>query len=184
MALPNLVDLKTQLNIDLTDSTDDDELQLHLDAAIGVVEGIVGPLSGKTVTETHYGASGPLLVLRQAPVQSVTSVAVRFWAGALAVPGVLTDYVLDPEVGTLRLASGWQFRGDVTVTYVAGQTAVPAQVLLATLVIAAHMWETQRGVSPTQLQTPDFVAGPSGAGYAVPNRAAELLESYAQHNVA
>jgi hypothetical protein len=40
-----------------------------LDAAVGSsTESIVGPLAGGTVTETHYGLSSDVLVLRQVPV--------------------------------------------------------------------------------------------------------------------
>jgi hypothetical protein len=70
--LPTLADLKAHANIT---GTDDAELQDMLDAAVDVAEGIVGPLSDETVTETHYGMASRLLVLRKAPVSAVTAVA-------------------------------------------------------------------------------------------------------------
>lgn len=181
MALPNIVDLKTHLNIPLQDTGDDDELQMMLDAALDVVESIVGPISASPVTETHYGVSSPVLVLRRVPVLSVTSIS-----SSGASSASVSDYVLDPDLGTLRLASGLQVRGDVTVSYQAGRVDVPRAILLATLTIAAHQWVTQRGPQPTPvLAGPDdgFGMAPS-MGYAIPNRAIELLQPYAQARVA
>jgi hypothetical protein len=42
VSLPTLTDLRAQTNI--TSTADDDELQDHLDAAVDVVTGIVGPI--------------------------------------------------------------------------------------------------------------------------------------------
>jgi hypothetical protein len=53
VSLPTLTDLKAHLNLDTT--ADDGELADMLDAAVDVVEGIVGPITSKTVTETHHG---------------------------------------------------------------------------------------------------------------------------------
>jgi hypothetical protein len=158
---PSLDDLKAHLNI--TDSDNDDELLGMLDAATDVTESIVGPLAGGTVTETHYGLSSDVLVLRQVPVAALVSVSGRLWP--------------DGALGTLRLVSGYRFAGDVTVTYTTGREA-PAAVRLAVLIIAAHLWETQRGSAPVgPLSTDDGTV--SGLGFAIPNRARELLAPFA-----
>jgi hypothetical protein len=52
----------------------------------------------------------------------------------------------------------------------------------AILIIAAHLWETQRGTSPSALSLQGADIGDAvspGLGYAIPNRARELLEPYA-----
>jgi hypothetical protein len=52
------------------------------------------------------------------------------------------------------------------------------------LIIAAHLWQTQRVAGQGEARVPGFGSGGAGAapgvsvGYAIPNRAAELLETY------
>lgn len=178
MSLPSLSDLKAHLNN--PSAADDDELQLILDAAVNVVEGIVGPLSSPTVTETHFAVASPVLVLRSFPVAALTSVSLRQYVGTAAAE-VTSDYLLDPAQGTLRRTDGGYIRGDVTVTYIAGWDTPPAAVLLATLIIAAQLWETQRGAMPLPMQSSD-AAPPINVGYApgIPTRAKTLLEPFAR----
>jgi hypothetical protein len=77
VSLPTLTDLKAHLNFEVTSTADDGELADMLDAAVDVVEGIVGPITSKTVTETHYGLSSDVLVLRRMPVADLLSVGYR-----------------------------------------------------------------------------------------------------------
>ena len=181
MSLPTLTDLRAQTNI--TTSADDEELQDHLDAAVDVVSGIVGPIdSPASVTETHYNASSDVLVLRRMPVGSLVSVSSRY--GAVTTPLLLSDYELDADTGLVRLAAGTRFCGTYTVTYTSGRVDLPAAIRLAVLIIAEHLWSTQRGAAPVgPLATDDTFATP-GAGYAIPNRALELLAPYRRPAVA
>jgi len=176
--LPTLDDFKRHQNI--TTSTDDAELSDILAAAVEVTEGIVGPLRGRSVTETHRRVASDVVILRHRPVLSLDAVAQRAYAGWEPVGQLLADFDVDPDAGLLRLASGYPIRGDITVTYTAGFDTVPQAVWLATLIIGAHLWETQRGSQPLPLQGSDPDVLPSGAGFAIPNRAAELLAPYAR----
>lgn len=182
MSLPTLDDLKAHLND--TGGADDAELLPMLDAAVEVVEGIAGPLSAGDVTETHYGVASRLLVLRKAPVSAVAAVSVTP-AGGVATAWTADAYTLDGDLGALRSVAG-MFFGDVTVTYTVTPVATPAAVSLAILVVAAHLWETQRGAGPSPIPgQPDSgeVFAP-GVGYAIPNRARELLTPFIVPNVA
>ena len=176
MPLPTVDDLKRYLN--KTSTADDAELSDMLDAAVDMVQGLVGPVTSQTVTETHYGVHSDVVVLRQVPALALSAVSGRTYPGAAPTSYTLTDYVLDPDTGLVRMVSGYQFGGDVTVTYSAGRTTVPAAVSLAILIIAGHLWNTQRGVSPTALQDPEASAFQSPSGYALPNRALELLAPF------
>ena len=179
MALPTLDDLKTQLNIPGTGN--DAELQDMLDAAIDVVQNIVGPLSTGSVTETHYNVAGPFLVLRKVPVGSLTALSVRWYAGMSAVDQDIAGYLLDPDTGVVRTANGYPLKGDITVTYTSGYDTVPVAVHLATLIIAANLWETQRGAMPLPANaTDDDYAANVGFAPAIPNRAKTLLEPFAR----
>lgn len=155
VALP---EVKAHANV--TSSVADIELEMMRGAAQDVVEGLVGPVLHRVVTETVTARSG-VVVLRVAPVVSLTTVT--------PVPSVLP--VLDGPTGILRGVVG-----TVDVAYVAGRTSVPDAIRLATLIIAGHLWETQRGSSPTALQEED--PAPAGIGYAIPNRALDLLGPY------
>jgi uncharacterized phiE125 gp8 family phage protein len=177
VALPNLTDLKTHLN--MTGSSNDTELQDILDAAIELVENIVGPLEAAPVTEIHPRVSSGVLVLRRVPAANMT--AISFRAGLTSTPLTLSDYELDSTSGIVRVVSGSGFYGDYVVEYTAGFAAVPASVRLATLIIAAHLWETQRGAasSPLAQQQAEYdQPAPLGLGFAIPARAQTLLEPY------
>ena len=178
MSLPTVTDLKAHLN--LTTSTHDDELVDILDAAIEVVEGIVGPIgSPAVVTETHYGVSSGVLVLRQMPVAALVSVSSRWGATTTAL--TLADYELDPATGLVRVASGGGFSGTYVVSYTTGLAALPAAIRLAVLELARHLWGSQRGGGSVRPAFPGEgdpdLASPS-AGYLIPNRVRELLEPY------
>lgn len=176
MARPNLADLKAHLNI--SSSTNDDELADILDAAIELVENIVGPLEADGVTEIHSRVSSDVLVLRSMPAADLTSISFR--AGLSTTPLTLSDFELDSTAGIVRVVTGSGFYGDYVVEYTAGFDTLPASVRLATLIIAAHLWETQRGMSPSALALQPDVdqAVPQGVGYAIPSRAEALLEPY------
>jgi len=179
VALPDLTDFKAHLNITGTD--DDAELQSMLDAAVDVVENIVGTLSPRSTTETHYNVSGPFLVLRKVPVGALTALSVRLYVGMVAADQDVSGYLLDPDTGVVRTANGYPLRGDITVTYTAGYDAVPAAVGLATLIIAAQLWETQRGAMPLPANaTDDDTSAMVGFAPAIPNRAKTLLEPFAR----
>ena len=164
---PSLDDLKKHLNI--TRSTDDDELLLMLDAANELVGSIVGPFDAATVTE-RVPVVGSAVLLSRVPAGSVvltdpagsevTGGTVS--AAARVVYDVLTGY------------------GSVTAEYDTGGTDVPAAVGLATLIIAGHLWETQRGAAPVGplAAADDTSLLAPGVGYAIPNRAKELLEPF------
>lgn len=173
MAIVNLTDAKKQLNIDVSDTDDDLELQLYIDALHVPIERELGRIvEQRTFVDEFDLASGTTQVLlRSVPVASLTSIA--------AVDGS-TTWSVDPAVmhlngasGSVTVLSGAPFTGLVTFTYVAGPAVAAANERLAALIILQHLWETQRGRMGA-------VPGGGGefmmpAGYLIPNRAAELL---------
>jgi hypothetical protein len=183
VSLPTVDHLRAHLNME-GDTSHDAELTDMLDAAVEVVEGIVGPVAEGTVTETHYGVSSPVLVLRRFPASSVTAVSSR--VGAVTTPLTLVDFELDAASGIVRRADGGGFYGNYTVTYSTGRATVPASIHLAILIIAAHLFETQRMPGQSMESAPagfggaDGIpdAGSTGMGYAIPRRAQELLQPY------
>lgn len=164
----SLEDVKAHLN--KVSSVDDGELTLMLDAAEEWVAERVPSFTSVAVTERVTATSGTVVLSRR-PTGPV------MLAGS---SGSVTGFRTSSSAGVLYdVPYGY---APLTATYTAGDTAVPASVTLATAILAAHYWETQRGTSPSQLtalQNPDadptFVGAPS---YGIPDRVKELLEPF------
>lgn len=154
------------------------ELDLCRESAQEVVEGIVGPVLWRTVTETVSSSSG-YAFLTTRPVVSVTSATMSGISGF--------TFTADVVAGNLAFTRGYYTGGQVTVAYVAGRTSCPASVRKAALIIAAHLWGTQLGNAPAAMGGVfgNDEAQPTQelAGYLIPNRAAELLTPYALSSV-
>lgn len=181
-----LPDVKRHLSI--TESTHDAALQDLIDAAVGVVEGLIGPLTPKTYSEVYNGG-GYRLVLRHAPVVSVSSVVENWGTINYTLTnqpvGQATDAygydIDDPEAGILvrRTVGSFPFPffsgiGNVAVTYTAGRTSVPGPVKLAVLRQIRDLWsDYQSG------RTKNGVVSASNAmPYGVSNYVADLLLPY------
>jgi len=172
--LVSLADVKAQTNI--TNTVSDEELRVYLEAATGVIERHLGQaVVRRSRTEEHVVPVGGVLVLNWSPVISVTSLAQV--GGATWDPATL--HVTSTGVVTSPL--GAAPTGHLTVTYIAGMTVVPEEYGLAARIIVQHLWETQRGAAgaPRAGGLGDTLgvtrAVGSGLGYAIPNRALELL---------
>lgn len=165
-----LADVKQQLNI--TGTQDDEELRAFLEAVTGVVEGRLGRAVVRRAFTQTFDAAGEL-ALPWTPVVSLTSVA--------TVDGDTIWDVNDLTVSTSGIvtasANATALVGQITAVWVAGAAVVPANWALAARIIVQHLWDTQRGskggAHPAGLDTPG--AGFTSFGYALPNRAVELL---------
>ena len=186
MAIVTYEDVKAHLN--LTDDRNAFELQRFIDAATNVVEQQIGPILPVSYTETQNVGGFSTLVLNHAPVQSVQSVTEYTWGVAQVLtsqplgftPTTTLGYMLDSNSGIMvRRSSGFQanFYGPVTVSYTVGRATVPAAVQLATLIIVAHLWQTQRGSSPLPSLGGD-VAPPVGQVAGIPALALDLLKGF------
>lgn len=163
--------------LNITSFSDAGELANVLDAAVAVVEGeLCAPIEPGEFTDT-FDPGTPVLVLSHAPVSSVTSITGSSSLTPLAVPA---DAIVDLPSGIIRLTAPFtRWHGAITVTYTTGDTISPA-VQLAVFIVAGHLWETQRGAaslpSPGMDATPMMSSG--DYGYAMPNRAKELLAPF------
>lgn len=174
MALLTLAQLKAATNIGGTAS--DAELQMYVDAVPPVVEALLGgPVEQRTVTETvEVSDGGRALLLGQRFAVSVTSITANGTT-------VSTSDAVIAAGNVIRRKGGFSFAytaDPVVAVYEAGIAAVgsaPAAATLASAFIAAHMWRTQRGGPGAGPTSDEFVTPLPGLGYAVPNRALELL---------
>jgi uncharacterized phiE125 gp8 family phage protein len=171
--LVSLPDLKRYLRISLVDVGRDDELRDVLDAATTLCEDHTGrTYRRQTYTETYDGGR-TAIALRRTPAQTITTIT----EGATTV----TEYVLDPTSGLLYRGTAtapgcWAWgTQNITITYIAGAPTVSPRVTEAVLVTTAHLWDTRRGGSNLPRQTGTNGEYASGAPWALPRRAEQLL---------
>ena len=168
LALCSLAGAKQHLNMEAQRRVDDQELRGHIEAATAVIERHRNEVvAARELTATVRAGS----LVPCGPVVRAIS-AVR--AGTGEAVDVMA-WVSDPTTGLLSvpMSAG----RDVTVTYLAGYPVVPESFVRAAEIIAAHLWETQRMSSiggPSTVGDDQYLT-PSGLGYAIPNRAVQLL---------
>lgn len=182
MALVSVADAKAFMNIASSLTGDDALISDFCDAADEIIRRrIGGPPQSTTMLATVWPtAGGRALILTTYPVTSVDSVTDSLGT-------VATDVVGEYPGRVLRRSGGQQFTGTApyTVVYTAGLPE-SAAVTLAAKIIIAHLWATQRGTATGRGASAVNEYGSSalgtlypGSGYAVPNRALELLDPYA-----
>lgn len=173
----SLAAAKSAANISTTNTDPDDELQIHLASATRIVEWFVGPVIVRSHTQRVSDRRPvlsrlPMLGPGLSPVLSLTSLTPLYTTG---IAWSVSDVVVDPGTGALRHASGVRlWGGPWTAVYTAGQQVVAPNWQLAALIIIQHLWETQRGASALPLVEGETVV--PGLGFAIPNRAADLLK--------
>ncbi len=170
-------DAAAQLNI--TSQNHDAELEGYVAAAVLVVERHTGLVpETRTITGELHNVPVPSDVLRlfHPPVQSLTAVTSADGSVTWDTAGLVADF----DTGLVRVVSGRPLSGLVKVDYTAGYVDAPAHFRLAALIILQHLWETQRGAQRGAVAAggledslSNMVGG--GRGYAIPNRALELL---------
>ena len=177
-----LQDAKDMLNIPQATTTSDAEIGSFIATIETSLEGFTGgPLVNRTVVErAELTSQYTVLQVRQRPLVSVTSIVSV--ASGLAID-ISAGLDTDPNAGTIRRKLGYPFYGPyftwlpaMTVTYVAGWgTPVPAAFNTCARIILQHLWETQHGPSVRPSMGGMDMIQPPGFSYAIPNRAAELL---------
>lgn len=181
-ALLPLADAKDQLNIAQMITTYDSELQSYIATIETSLEAYTGgPLVNRTISNERAEMMNwqTVICVRQRPLVSVTSITSAS-GGAIDISAGLD---LDANAGTIRRKLGLPFYGpffqwlpQVTVTYVAGWgTQMPAAFNSAARIILAHLWMTQHGPSARPGMGGEETVVLPGWGYAIPDRAAELL---------
>lgn len=176
-ALIGLAEAKRHLQMSTTITASDEELRRCIQSATGVVERHLDQvLARRSFTETaNMGFCGVRdVLLDRHPVVSLTSIASE------TVTYDVADFsIIDAATGVIRRIAGPNLYGDVTFTYVAGRAVIPDNVLEATAIIAAHLWETQRQptLGPRNRFNPADadIMTPGGRGFAIPQRAIELM---------
>lgn len=172
----SLREAKQHLKKSLTDDRDDDEIRDWNEACTRAVERFVGPVTIRTVTQDVQFKSARSLALALTPAIELTS------ATALVTGGTsydVDDLHLDGATGIVTRTDGGVLFGPLRFVYVVGRTAVTANIRGAARIILQHLWRTRQGPGRPQRGVDDFdVTEPiPGLGFAVPNRAVQLLDA-------
>lgn len=191
MPLVTDAQVMSHLNKPNMSAGDLEEVQGMIAAAEGIVVGRVGDIEPILVTEMQTGGRDEIALDRD-PVMAVT--AVKYAAsGSTAV--VASDVAFDADSGVIWRVSESAFpAARLEVTYTAGRSTVPDEFIEATLIIVKHLWETQRGhggTRPGLFGEGDGGGGESSAsagfvyrGFAIPNRALQLLAHHTRPAIA
>ena len=171
ISIVSLDDMKTQLRI--TGTADDDEIRSYILSASENIEGMVGACAVRSFTEQIGGGDG--LALTAGPILSLTSIIPVYpWLMGIDVG----DLTFNPDSGVVTTLSGIFFAGPYTVGYQAGRPVIPSSIRTACRLIVQHLWETKRGQSSVPQYGGEETVTLPGWGYAIPNRAAELLQRF------
>lgn len=169
-ALISLVDAKAQLNISGT--TQDEELRGWIEAVTTVVESYVGPIVRRTHTRRVCGYRNAIPL----PHTQVTAVTAVTLVSDGSSPITLSDLAINTQAGIVTYKSGARFAyGDMDFTYTVSRSYVEPNWQQAAALILQSNWGSQLGNLPSiQGDTPGYVV--TGSGYLVPYRAESLLK--------
>lgn len=173
MAILTLDEAKTALEI--TTTKYDVELPEYIAAAEECVNFLCGPSEPVTITETRYGSGE--IALSTCPIISVESISGQAWG-----PSNMSQLWINNTAGTVRARTlSYPIRDDYyEVTYTAGRESVPLSIKQGVRIILKHQWETRRGINTRNpgMGGSDDTAMLPGLGYAIPNRALQILSPY------
>ncbi len=127
-ALTTLEAVKSYLNIDWSQTVDDEKLEGLINACSTAIEDYCKrKFKEQTLTEEYDGTGNKYLLLDQYPVKSITSVAID------DITIDPTGYKINKKTGNLIRKNSYWVKGDIniTVTYTAGLTEIPAPLELA-----------------------------------------------------
>ncbi|MFB7285438.1 hypothetical protein [Actinacidiphila glaucinigra] len=173
----SLRDMKTHLRI--TSASTDDELRGWIESVTEDVEGFAGVCVRRAFTERiDVPANGATtLMLRKTPVLSLTSLVAIRSGGPTYDP---SDFDVDTS-GVVERLDGGRIYGPLRGVYVAGRAIIPPTLRDASKLIVQHLWRTKYGGTRATAGAGDdfLVTEPTGGfGYAIPNRALQLLEPH------
>ncbi len=170
MALLTLPETRTLLNI--SGNSRDSEILDDIEAAEAVVVHFCGPVDEQAVTDV-VDLTGTALVLSTTPVLELTSVT-----GDLSGVMTLSRFRVKESSGVIRPKAGyaWPLCEDTfTVVYTAGRSEPDKLLKQAVRVIVKHLWQMRLGSGRRGSGDGDTTMIPE-LGYAVPNRAIELMK--------
>jgi hypothetical protein len=164
--------LSLNMSAGMIGSANDADMLIYAQAALGVVEGVVGPLTPRAVSQTFDGGS--------------SSVILKWAAGSILNViengQTIYDWVPDLSAGIIRAGTSWWNRPfwpgiqNVEVQYMAGQGAVAVNARLAVREEFRFLWQQGRQGKHSGLDQQIISTSAVPEGFAIPNRVYELLQ--------
>ena len=156
-ALVTVAQVKSQLDIQGSDTSQDTRIDQLINAASDHLEYLTGrKLKSQSFTHQFPGSGTPFLLLREYPVTAVSAVHVdatwAFGAGALVAS---TEYRMHKGIGLIRRGPTlWDCTDAlaVQVAYTAGYASVPVDLQQATLTLIEIMYD-MRDQRSTRIQS-------------------------------
>lgn len=146
IALLSLADARAALN--MTKTVNDGELRLYIDATTALIEGEIGAVLPRTVSET-VEIWRDFFITRQ-PIISLTSLTpVR--TGGMTLNA--SDYQVLSTGKVIRKDGAWVSISpwnQYTAVFQAGRTSIDSRIFQAARVLLQHLWLNQRGTAPTR----------------------------------
>lgn len=169
----SLVDAKRMLA--KVTSADDENIRELLESTTSIVEGIVGPVVRRSVTEV-VGANGAYahFVTSLNPIISIQSIAP---IGKGLPTYIVDDFDIDYNLGVVRSKLGRAFWGPQRVVYTVGRSYVPAAIRDAGRMTLRWLWSFQLGPHSGPR---DRTQATSGLSVELPKPVIELLRPYAR----
>lgn len=167
-----VADVKLHLRL-TSDTTEDPLIASLITAAREYCEGITGR-SFATQTITAYLDSFPgadFIELDRPPLQSVTSIKYKDYAGTETTMTATTDYLVDTDsdIGRIVLAYGKSWPSftpypynPITIIYKAGYTTLPKSLEQAMLLLIGHWYEHREAtdeITGGKLASIEFAVG-------------------------
>jgi hypothetical protein len=172
----------------------DAKIQGYNGAITNWIEYVCGPVVVQTVTE-RLPSTGVMQALSKPPVISLVAWTVAppglggsgivvpsppspmFPTMFFGIPYPLTQLYVDPRTGIVTHTSGLPFiYGSYLWQYQAGRLVIPFGIYEAAKIALKHLFMVERGGGAVEAGDSETVA--TGFGFAVPNRAVELLTPY------
>jgi hypothetical protein len=169
-------------------SSYDADLQLIINGAQTVLEGLIGPLTAQSFTESHDGG-GYAIITKHTPLIAVQSLTENWGATQYTLTnqpiGSSTDAygydIDDAQSGKIvrRTVGGFPFPffagiGNVVITYTAGRTDLPADIEMALMRQIRDLWSDYQSGRTTGRGASQRQALP----YGVSNYVADLLQPH------
>ena len=194
VGIVDLTSVKLHLNMPVSDTTQDTELQGFIDAAGDLARDVVGPILPETRLQAFDGGR-PTITVDWLPLASVTSVTEYLGRTAYTLTeqplGAETDaysYTVDYDTGQIcrRTVGGMPSvfaygTKNVIVQYVSGDGTVSPSVRLGALELIRHLWQlTQQGGRPQfgGAALDGENGGGVPTGFALPARVIELWQPH------
>lgn len=188
---------RSALNLATGNDANDEEIRLFIASATHIIEDVTGPIFGTdTFTEQHHPTTARLILDHAHPVTFGSVVSYSNGSPTTLTkantPDAATNdqFTVDPATHTItRRAAGGpeqQWGDEVWVTYTAGMTTVPFNLILAARELVQYSFGLSQQAARPSFEGTGVTPGelvPTPSGYLIPYRVMAWLKPHEQLRV-